>query len=1020
MMQRDVPSIGGHLLRKVLLGLITDRLRVTWLTLVLCMAGIIIYAQTPMELLPRSKSEQYLVAVLNPGNPTSMDAKKIDRIIRDKSTQITNVENVYTEISSLVMLSRVASSTAPNNFTDLLRTAIAKEFAENGIHRPFRVTALGQESASAVDLVISSKTNTAGSEDAAIQRKLVPALEQVRGVARVELQGIQSEDVVLQPKPGTLLGSGESEISVMQRISQALQPPALLSPTTYGSLLMARQPNAQSIGEFVIPIKQERKLPVRVSDLYEVLPKSLSNAPVVLSDSKVAVLVMIYATNGADLLAMSSEVKNVISKFNSRQENLQAKIVADASNYIAAAQQNVGENLKWGVILTCLCILLFARNLRYTAITAISIPVSLALTFPFFELFSISRNVMSLAGITLSVGVVVDATITVIDGIDDAMKSGAACADAALKSAMENFWPVAMTSLTTLAVFLPILFLKGTVGALFFDLSLTVMISQTIAFLVAIFVVPAITTIIYTALNVRLENSVENDPSNNVWSRFFAIVVKKTLSNKLIYWFAGVASIALAIGSALIAPPTEFLPRRISNEFRAIIPEASNQGNRNHFAKALDAALVKMGSSNRLVVIDESGLRADFTIPNSKEFSQRAMEEFLNTSAKPYRVIVSNKNPIDVEATNSQDLELFIPTNSKNRQAFKTSLEQLPGVANARFSYENTASQSVIDADGPRLLALPSTPGSTWNMLNFAFGETLIGAEVPSHEHNRDHQPRLIWHLSGVSHAKTHPAIHGVIPEKRDFALTSMEKEPRTSVLVNGEDMESIVIKLRGKTVSEMSSELTQLAKSKNISVTWGIGKSNADESVRGLAICFSIAAMAIVVILLSQNRSMTVTVVIMCTFIWGLIGSFPGLLIHGETLNASAIVGFILLAGTIVNNGILLMELIVRSRKEQIAPSLSCLDAVSHRTVPVLITALTTAVGMIPMVWDTGEGSQMYRALSIVVVYGTVVSTPVSLIGIPSIFMMLYDVREFLEKVRLKLLIHFLSKPLQNSGESP
>jgi predicted RND superfamily exporter protein len=345
-------------------------------------------------------------------------------------------------------------------------------------------------------------------------------------------------------------------------------------------------------------------------------------------------------------------------------------------------------------------------------------------------------------------------------------------------------------------------------------------------------------------------------------------------------------------------------------------------------------------------------------------------------------------------------------------------VEELDGVAGARWSTEHKEMHANFNDSAPSMLTLPAPPGKAWDIVRFSHTSTLVGAHIPWDENSRTKKPHLVWRSTENAAAKNHPLFNASTLTKREDLIHSAEALQKSVFFVNGEKVENVMLKLRGKTVSEVSSQLEKVKAKHQMKIIWGASKVESEKNIRNLAVCFLIAAVAILIILYWQNRSAAITLVIMCTFIWGLIGAFPGLLIHKETLNSSAIVGFILLAGTIVNNGILLMELIVRSRNAQQSPAFSCYSAVSQRTLPVLITALTTAVGMLPMVWDTGEGSQMYRALSIVVVYGTVVSTPVSLLGIPSIYLILYDAKEIFGKIRLRLSVLLTTKTRDSARE--
>ncbi len=1011
---------GDNALNTWIRALINERFRLLWLTFMLCVAGIAIYIQTPVELLPRSPSKQFLVSIPNPGNPNANDTIKIDRIVRETAAQSSQLEHAHTEISADLFTSRLTLSNTAKEYADVLRASLVNRLSQAGVTRSVHVMPLGPEAVSAMDLMVKSKSSEKKLNEAVIiEQELIPLLEQVRGIALVRTQGLPTQDVSLRPKPGTAQSTAENEIEIITKISKALEPPALWNPTPHGIVVAAHSNSTESLENRLLPIAVKNRVPLTIGELYDVEKSPKQASAVVLNDSSKAYLIALHTTPNADLVGISKSVRAALQRFNSTHDQFQVEVVADAANYINAAQENVGENLKWGIILTCLCIFFFARNMRYTAITAISIPVSLALTFPFFELFNISRNVMSLAGLTLSVGVVVDATITVLDSMDSAMRKGLMATEAAFMAARENLVPVAMTSLTTLAVFVPILFLDGSVGSLFFDLSMTVILSQTMAFFVAIFIVPILTSVIYEKFNVRLNASDENQNTENTWSKAFSGAVKWLIAKPTLYWTAGLVSLVLAAISVAISPPNEFLPKRVANEFRALSPEASQVENPLEFAVRIDSSLKKMGAQNRLIIVDSDGLRADFSIPESLNASQRSMEEFLNNEAKPFRTIISTRNPIDFDSTNGRDLEFFIPLDTLERSAFKKDVEEIEGVATARWSTEHKQLHSSFNDAAPSLLTLPAPPEKTWDIVHFSHAATLVGVNIPWDENNRTQKPHLVWRSTQNTDAKAHPTLNAATITRREDIIHNATSQDKTAVIVNGEKVENVILKLRGKTVSEVSSELDKTKNKHNTKIIWGVSKLESEKNVQNLAICFLVAAIAIVVFLYWQNRSTTITIVILCTFIWGLIGAFPGLLIHQETLNSSAIVGFILLAGTIVNNGILLMELVVRSRKAQESPAHACLNAVRQRTLPVLITALTTAVGMLPMVWDTGEGSQMYRALSIVVVYGTVVSTPISLLGIPSIYLILYDTKEIFGKLRLRASVLLTTKARHAAKES-
>ena len=205
-----------------------------------------------------------------------------------------------------------------------------------------------------------------------------------------------------------------------------------------------------------------------------------------------------------------------------------------------------------------------------------------------------------------------------------------------------------------------------------------------------------------------------------------------------------------------------------------------------------------------------------------------------------------------------------------------------------------------------------------------------------------------------------------------------------------------------GLTTLVFEDQLTRYALDHGLALYESAESKEAKGSLAGLAQCLFLAIVIIFFILFTQNRSASKSLIILATFAWAPLGAIPALAWHDETLNGSALVGFILLAGTIVNNGILLMDRVEKKIHLQIPVYEAAREAVRERSLNVVVTGLTTVLAMVPMIWGGQEGAQMYRSLSIVVVYGTLASTPVSFLGIPALLI----VRQGLVEARARWIL--------------
>jgi HAE1 family hydrophobic/amphiphilic exporter-1 len=1009
-------SLGDNGLERIR-SIIEQRFRLIWMTIACCLIGIMLYERTRVELLPASTQNSLAIALTSHTPLNRATQALLDGVIRESTSSAGIAKHVRTESSPSRVTAFVSVKENSNTDIEALRGILKANLLKVPTAVDLQIFRMGASSVAVMNLIVTSKQNSKASADfisEAVNNRIVPRLSQLSSVALVEVTGLPTRQITLRPNPAEVRASGSSLKDLMLATAQLTDAKTSFLTTSFGRINLDSRPSGTKGFE-------NAELPIRggvaptVGTVFSLSEEFSENQPMVLQNGRDAILLDIYKSDRASEVDTSRDVRKLIGNLMQNLPNLKITIASDSANYIQAAQDNVMENLKWGIILTCLCILIFVRNLRYTIIVSISIPVSLALSFLFFPMFGVTRNVMSLAGVTLSVGVVVDATISIIDSIDENMAAGFSPIDSAARAVRDNFLPILSTALTTFAVFIPILFVPGTVGDLFSDLSLTVIVSQLVAFAVAILVIPGVTSLLYEVMNINLQNKepkksaeTAETPETNIWSRLFMGATKALTATPVLYWSVSIVLLLVALWSISIAPPSEFLPRRKGDELRAMVGPVTRLSDlsKQQVMHRLDNALRMLDAKRRLIVFREDELRADFTLKQASDSSLLDLEERLSQSVTPYRVRLAYRNPIDPQASNAQDLDLFTTakTDSK-RRAFANKIDEIPGVAHQLWTHDYAARTGHFQTADRRSMALPAPPDQAFALWRYLYADTTVGLERDTG--GTQETPRPVVVKPDEHRPKIHPVLTSPAPDEPSLFLESIAHEPARSNFYDGDPVQKIVLTIRDRTANEVASAIERIARELQTTLLWGEGKEESDRSIQNLGLCFLIATIIIVAILLIQTRSVATTIIILFTFVWGLIGSFVGLVAHRETLNASAIVGFILLAGTIVNNGILLMELVQRQRSKQVPPRDSCLNAVSQRTLPVLVTAFTTAVGMIPMVFDSGEGSQMYRALSIVVVYGTSVSTPISLAAIPCMVMIFNDITEWMGKLKLRIAIH-------------
>jgi hypothetical protein len=443
------------------------------------------------------------------------------------------------------------------------------------------------------------------------------------------------------------------------------------------------------------------------------------------------------------------------------------------------------------------------------------------------------------------------------------------------------------------------------------------------------------------------------------WTRLFSLSAANPMRAGLF-----LALSFAAVGASLLTlPRQEFLP--LPREGRALaeldaLPMALDRGGsaqkdhdvRRLFALLPGAQAAQDFSGRVIATFDPRGVPLD-------EVERRIEHAFPGRPA-----YVALENPLHPLSAQSSDVTFFIDGSDGALAKLRDWLHQMPGVANVRLSALEGAPEKFDVLDVPHEVSAG------------AFKETQRRFISPD-------SPQAAGRIEGA---------HRV------------ERAPIARVRINGAPHAEGNVKLEGSlTTLAFEDTIATYAKGAGLTLHRSASSREAKESLAGLARCLVLAVVIIFFVLWAQNRSASKSLIILATFAWAPLGAIPALAWHGETLNGSALVGFILLAGTIVNNGILLMDRIEKNIALQMPVFDAAFEGVRDRSLNVVVTGLTTVLAMAPMIWGGQEGSQMYRSLSIVVVYGTIASTPVSFLGIPALLILRQGFVEAKERWRLK-----------------
>lgn len=846
------------------------------------------------------------------------------------------------------------------------------------------------------------------------EEEIEPRVERIRGVASVYTQGGEAREIHVYADDEKLRAYGLT----LEQLVGALVAENVRVPG--GSLEQGRSDFlVRTTGEFS-----------RVADISEVVVTRLRGSPVRLKDvarvedafeDKVeelrvaghpGVMVMIQKQSTANTVQVSDRVKEELPRIE-RLLGVRMLPVMDAAKYI---KQSIG-NLKgaaWqGAILAVLVLLLFLRNVPSTLIIATSIPVSLLATFILMRFTNVTLNMISMGGLVLGIGMLVDASVVVVESIYRHGERGLTPKEAAATGAGEVANAVAASVITTVVVFLPVVFVPGIAGILFRDMALTVVFSLVCSLVVSLSLIPLLAS---KTLRVKRRERPQ------------AVLKAAGVYERLLRWALGhkLTTILVAVGmlavSLALVPfiGVEFNPASEPGEFAitvetpvgsklAVTQEAVRQVEKMVAAEVpeLDQVFARVGQGK--------GFAAIFTGAGS----HTGMVQFI------------------VKPINQRDR-----TDEEIRLALKEPMARIPG---ARVFFEANAFEQMMfggarlaveiygeDLGEARLLAeevrkmMESVPGTTDVRISRAEGKPESRVAI-----DRERAAHYGLSVSSIGHAVQTGVMGSVagyyreggreyvirvrLPEEKREAvrdiLNLLVPTPGSGPVPLGSvaDLEMLtgpveierkgqqrIVEVTGNltgerdlgaVVADMRERLPGVRVPADFSLEVAGEAQDVQESFRWLALALVGATLLVYMVIAAQYESLLHPFVIMLTLPLSFVGVAWTLFLTGTTLSVNSLIGVIVLAGIVVNNAILLVDYINLLRGRGQALEEAVVNATMVRTRPVLMTALTTMLGMFPMALGIGEGAELNYPMARAVVGGLGAATFLTLVVIPVVY---------------------------------
>jgi len=862
--------------------------------------------------------------------------------------------------------------------------------------------------------------------------QLKPIISRVPGVGRVDVQGSDVQEVEVIADPARLAAQRMTYDDLASAIRQATGVSAVgRLPQDYKQYLIVVAHEAHAV-EDIASIVVGRGL--RVRDVATVSLGTEDHVRIIAGDGKPAALINITRQPGGNTLAIVDSVASLARAMHtSLPVGVTLKPVYDQGALVRDAMRSVRDAMIIGAILAVIVLLLFLRHGRITAISASSIPLTLAISVFAMYMLGQTFNLMTLGAMAIAIGLVIDDSVVITENIVRHLRMNPNRHEAIREALLELLWPVTTSTLTTVVVFLPLRLLKGVVGQFFAALSITLTIAVLVSLFLAVTVIPLMSDQFLTVEDAESDD-IERGAAAPT-SRFggFLYGVQRRLDGLSARYQRSLAGVlhhkrrAMFVAAILIIAGvvayrfvgTGFLPEmdegafvldyvtpggtalsetdreiHIVERILAETPEIDATSRRTGAELGLFATeqntgdvVARLKPPNRrsrsiFEVIDEVRGKVEAAVPRLRIEFVQILSDVINDlagAARPVEIKLYGPDLTRLEAY-AKVLEPKIAEISGVEDLYngvsEPSAELDMRVNEAEANRVGLTPQSVADAAMGALLGAPAG--------ELRLDDRSIGVRVRAPDSVRYNR----FALSSLPIVSTQSG--SLVP--LGTLATFQPVETRAELLrENQQQMIAMTADVSGRSLGSVMGDVKSvLAKNRppaGMRLELGGQYASQQEAFRGLLLVLALAAASVVAVMVLQFQSFVEPLVVLLAAPLSFVGAIVLLLLTRTPLNVSSFMGLILLVGLVVKNGIILLDF-TRHRMLTAGVPLekAIADAAAVRLRPILMTTLCTLFGLLPLALGLGAGSELQKPLALAVIGGLALSTPITLYMVPTL----------------------------------
>ncbi|MGN7249381.1 efflux RND transporter permease subunit [Arthrobacter sp. SAFR-014] len=1020
-----------------------NRALIALITIFASVFGVITMSSLKQELIPSVEFPRITVITSMPGASPEVVDKQVSRPLETALNGVEGLES--TSSTSRNGVSQISLVFTYGSNLDRARNQIDRAISNAKRTLPDDVqpqAIAGSISDFPIVFLAVSSDKPLSELNTDLQRLSVPRLQKLDGVRGADVTGGANRHILIQPNAASMAAGGAS----IQAVRDALTNNGDLVPA--GTIEEKGQSLSLQIGSPVDSVAAVKALPLTgatagttIGSVADVSIQDDVRTSITRTNGLETMAISVTKKPEGDTVAISHAVKDLVPQLEAELgSNAKFTPVFDQAPFIEKSIKDLTTEGLLGLGFAVAIILLFLMSVRSTLVTAVSIPLSLLITFIGLSGTGYSLNILTLGALTIAIGRVVDDSIVVIENIKRHLSYGEAKLTAILTSIREVAGAITASTLTTVAVFLPIAFVGELTGELFRPFALTVTIALLSSLLVSLTIVPVLA---YWFLKSPANGAGEAPRSarevqaqaheaeqRSLLQRGYLPVLTKTQKHPVLTLIAAVLVLG---GTAAMTPllATDLLGRSGENSMtvKQELPAGTSLEDTSAAARKVEDVLlgidgirdVQVTSGNAqagFTALTSSGAsNSSFTVVTEEKANQGKLQEAVRSelaAAGAAGKISVGSQQGGFGTSSTVDVTLKAATSEDLRKASDSMVKALTGVPGSSEVTTNlAASQPVVQVKVDRAKAVAA--GLTEEQVAGVLASTISPVPAGTVRIDTDDFPVQIGEgkrFTSIAAVRDIPlpTASGAVPLSRIAAVEQVDV-PVSITSSSGQRTAQVSVTPSGSNLGAVSAEVQQRLKAVDLpaGVTAAIGGATTQqaESFRQLGLALLAAIAIVYVIMVATFKSLVQPLILLVSVPFAATGAVALLLVTRVPLGLPSLIGMLMLVGIVVTNAIVLIDLINQYRNPRGGnPGMSVADAITHgarqRLRPILMTALATVFALTPMALGmTGGGGFISQPLAIVVIGGLVSSTALTLVLVPVLYRLVEGRKEKKELMR-------------------